>query len=269
MSARDKRGFTLVELIVVAVLGTVILLAGYSTLITNRRAYTVQRARVQGQQTLRTSADVLMGELREISLDGGDLLNIGDDFVELRAVRGFGFVCKVDYSQTPPLFRTRLLHGVISATDSAVVFAENDPELEDDDAWLSGHVTSAGPSGTSCPSGDPAWRVYVDDLGTTDSVRVGAQIRGFQRFKYGLRALDRESYLSRERPDGTVEPVVGPLGDPSRQGLEFEYFDETGAPVAAPADVEWIRVILRTPLYPVGGGRTISDSLVVQVHPRN
>lgn len=268
MNTPDRRGFTLVELIVVAVLGMVVLLAGYSTLVTNRRAYTVQRVRVQGQQALRAASDVLAGELREISVGGGDLLAIGDDFVEIRAVRGFGFVCETDYASTPPFFRIRLLTGTVGESDSVVVHADNDPDLREDDRWLSGFVSSVS-SAAACPDGNEGPAMNIEDLGGSDTVRVGAQIRAYQRFTYGLQTFEGEDFLVRERPDGAVEPVVGPLGDASRKGLEFEYFDETGAPAASASEVEWIRITLRTPLSGVGGGREISDSLVVQVHPRN
>lgn len=268
MSTSDSAGFTLVELIVVAVLGAVVLLAGYTTLLTNRRAYTVQRVRVQSQQALRSAADVLSGELREISVDGGDLLDIGDEFVEIRAVRGFGLVCETDYASSPPFFRVRLLSGTMGKNDSVVVHADNDPDLREDDRWLSGIVSNVQ-SPAPCPDGSDHPAMNIKDLSTADTVRVGAPIRAHQRFIYGLRAYDGENFLAREWPDGTVEPVVGPLGDASRKGIEFEYFDELGAPVASPSDVEWIRITLRTPLSGVGGGRELSDSLVVQVHPRN
>ena len=45
---RHRKGFTLVEMIVVIVLGSLVLLAAFTVLITNQRTYTAQNAVIQG-----------------------------------------------------------------------------------------------------------------------------------------------------------------------------------------------------------------------------
>lgn len=267
MSSRDRSGFTMIELLVVAVLGTVLLLAAYETLITNQRVYTAHSLNMEGREALRASTQVLSGELREISVDGGDLLDMGDDFITIRSVGAVAFVCVPDYATSPPTLRVREVRGRTFPDDSVLVLADNDPEIRDDDVWLRGTVSSTS-SGTSCPDGEPGRDLVIQGLGTTDSVRVGGPLRVFRRYTYSLTTIDDESYLARQRPGGPVNPVVGPLGDPSREGLSFEYFDATGAPVTSPSAVEWIQITARTPAHSVGG-REVSDSLVVRVRPRN
>ena len=44
---RDRRGFTLTELIVVTVLGALLIMAALQVLITNQRTYTAQSAQIQ------------------------------------------------------------------------------------------------------------------------------------------------------------------------------------------------------------------------------
>ena len=106
MNVSARRGFTLTELLVVVVLGAFIVSATYQVLITNSKTYTVNNARIQGQQNLRAGLDVLFGELREISTAQGDLLGMGRDTVAFRAQRTIGLVCEVDYTTTPPTLST-------------------------------------------------------------------------------------------------------------------------------------------------------------------
>ncbi|NNM03492.1 MAG: prepilin-type N-terminal cleavage/methylation domain-containing protein, partial [Gemmatimonadetes bacterium] len=89
MNVQGRRGFTLVELLVVLVLGTFILLATYQTLATNTRVYAANSARTLGQQALRAGVAVLSGELREISPREGDLIEMGPDSLRIRAQRPY------------------------------------------------------------------------------------------------------------------------------------------------------------------------------------
>ena len=88
-----QRGFSLVELLIVAVIGTLIVLAAYEVLVTNRRVFTVQNAKVQAQQSTRSAMEVLFGELREVSSEGSDILAFGPDSLAARSMREFGAVC--------------------------------------------------------------------------------------------------------------------------------------------------------------------------------
>ncbi|MCJ7629944.1 MAG: prepilin-type N-terminal cleavage/methylation domain-containing protein, partial [Longimicrobiales bacterium] len=87
MRPRARRGFTLVELLIVIVLASFLVLAIYQVLITNSRAYAVNNAQIQGQQMLRAGMDVLFGELREVSSRSGDLVTMQDDALTIRAQR--------------------------------------------------------------------------------------------------------------------------------------------------------------------------------------
>ena len=98
---------------------------------------------------------------------------------------------------------------------------------------------------------------------------MGAPIRAYELHTYQLMTINDKSYLAQRKGDGTPQPVVGPLGGPTRKGLSFEYFDASGNTTTVPADVTWIEVTLRTPISNVGQGRAVQDSMVVRVHPRN
>ena len=65
-TADNRRGFTLVELMIGAVLGAFVVGATYEIMLSGQRAYTIQTAQLQGQQTVRAGINILFSELREI-----------------------------------------------------------------------------------------------------------------------------------------------------------------------------------------------------------
>ena len=95
MKTRDRRGFTLVELMIVAVVGAMVVGATYQILLSSQRAYMIQSAQIQGRQTVRAGVDILFAELRELSRAEGDILTMGSDKIEFRAMRAFGLVCRI------------------------------------------------------------------------------------------------------------------------------------------------------------------------------
>ncbi|MCG6954807.1 MAG: prepilin-type N-terminal cleavage/methylation domain-containing protein, partial [Gemmatimonadetes bacterium] len=119
MSA-ERKGFTLVELIIVVVLGTLVLAAAMQVLVTNQRTYTAQTAQIQAQQSTRSAMDVLFGELREISARGGDLLSMSTHSLKVRAMRKFGVVCGVSTS-SPPVLTVAKVGDWFAAADSVFV----------------------------------------------------------------------------------------------------------------------------------------------------
>ena len=56
---RNRKGFTLVEMLVVTVLGALVLAAALQVLITNQRTYSAQSATIAGQQSTRIALELL------------------------------------------------------------------------------------------------------------------------------------------------------------------------------------------------------------------
>jgi prepilin-type N-terminal cleavage/methylation domain-containing protein len=272
MNTVDRRGFTLVELLTVVILGGLLVLATYQALMTNSRIYAVNNAQIQGQQMLRAGVDVLFGELREISSQEGDLVEMGADSLRVRAQREFGVACGVNYTLSPPELTVLTVGPTFKAGDSVFVFHDNDPERASDDEWFGGPVRSV--SSTTC-GGNPAQRLRLPFLATTaaafspDSVRLGAPVRGFDIFTYGAYQISGETYLGRRHhvaPD--PDPLVGPLQ--ATGGVAFRYLDTLGAVTAIDTDVAQIEVILRHQTGVRGfQNELVSDSILVRVRPRN
>ena len=199
MKTGDRRGFTLVELMIVAVVGALVIGATYQILLSSQRALTVQTAQIQGQQTVRAGLDILFSELREISRTEGDILTMGSDRIEIRAMRAFGLVCGTNATGSP--VRVQKIGRFFEDGDSVMVFADNDPDLSSDDTILSGAVSSIDTTQT-CSGADTAQSLAVPALVAaalaSDTVRLGAPVRGFTIYTYGLYSVNGDDYLARK-----------------------------------------------------------------------
>ena len=267
MKAGYRRGFTLVELMIVAVVGAMVVGSTYQIMFSSQRALTLQTARVQGQQTVRAGLDFLFAELRELSRAEGDILTMGSDEIEVRAMRAFGLVCGVDVSGSP--LRVQKVGRFFTAGDSVMVFADNDPDIASDDTILSGRIGSSVDTTQTCSGADTAQSLTVGALATAlenDTVRIGAPVRGFTVYSYGLHLLDGEYYLARTS-GGTTAPLVGPL---SSNGVSFIYTDAFGNVTTNPRAVSQIEVTLRSESRVRDPqGYPIADSLTTAIYLRN
>lgn len=268
MNAPNRRGFSLIELIIVVVLGVIVLTAVHSVLTTNLRAYTVLNSKVRSQQTIRAGSQILFAELRELSPRGGDLIHIAAQSMTVRSSSAFGIVCVAAKSAKMTVMR----YGRwIDIGDSVFVLADNDPAKTSDDVWHAALVSAVDTTATC--GGDEAQRIALKSMKgalAVDSVLLGAPVRVYQHYRYSLAPLDGSWYLARSAPSGQPEPLVGPLRSPAEGGLRIEYMDSLGATTTVPADVAQFRITLRSAPGAAGpSGEPLSDTVVTRVYARN
>lgn len=274
---RNRGGFTLVELIVVSVLGAVVLAAALQVLITNQRTYTVQSATIEGQQASRMAIEVMFNELRELSPGDGDIISMAPSSMQVRLMRRLGIACEVDVGALalPPTIRVLDNTGDdFEAGDTVLVFAENREATANDDVWLRAGVVGVDTTVT-CLGGRPAIDLEFNALSSTfasDTVRVGAPVRGFEVYEYFIQNWLTTStpYLVR-RDMRTLEswPIAGPLR-PGTQGVQFIYRDALGNITSTPTDVRQIELRIRTGnRVQTGAGASVSDSLDTWIYTRN
>lgn len=264
----ERSGFTLVELIIVTVLGALLIAASLQILITNNRTYTAQTAEIQGQQSTRAAVDILFNELREISAQGGDLISIGTHALQVRTMRKFAVTCSVS-SASPPVLTALQVGDWFSSGDSVFVFADNSTSIATDDDWIAAKVTAVDTTKT-CGSSKAQALSFSGQaaLFTADSVRTGAPIRSYVYYTYGLVTQDGETYLGRKDSGGTEVPLVGPLK--ATTGVEFAYLDSDGNATATKTNVRQIRVTIRTDSQALNSvGEPVSDSITAVVYTRN
>lgn len=274
-------GFTVVEMLIVMVLGGILLAAVYQTLRTQQQSYAHHSARIDTQRTTRTALAVLQAELREVSAAAGDLTLAHAESVSVRLPRKFAIACspdapgqKVDVWNLGPDFETG---------DSIRVFAEGEPLARSDDAWRIMKLGSIGTvSSGACVDAWPSEPVLRFNLPDDDDklldVRQGAPIRAFVRYTYGVYEMGGDGWmLGRHAPDSAAVALVGPVAPPAEHGLAFSYFDASGTELTPPLDaatratVNRIQVTVRArEPAPAGvaSGEYV-DSLTTDVYLRN
>jgi prepilin-type N-terminal cleavage/methylation domain-containing protein len=267
-----RAGFTLVELLVVAVVGGIILAGVMRILISTQQVYAVQAARMESQQSVRAGLGLLYGELREVSARGGDLVDMGNNTISVRVMRTVGVACQVSYGGVNTVTAIRTGRWFQDG-DSIFLFAENAPSRSVDDRWLQGQVGVVDTTAV-CPGGARGQVLTLPGMNgvmAVDSVRVGGLVRAFEHVTYGIYERSPDSwYLGQARPRGGWEPLVGPLRAPDSSSRLFRYLDGSGSVTAVPTAVRQIEVSLRSDSPGRGrGGQPVRDSLATRVQIRN
>ena len=286
MSILNRRGFTLVELLVALVLLGIVTTAIYRVLVNGHRTYQSQTQRIDLQQNIRAAVTILPAEFREMNAADGDIKGMWPDSVQIRAMRQFGVMCTAPVldggAVTGKFFilRNEMLTGrAFVVGDSVVVFHEGIESTRNDDGWAIGRVTLA-PSAVNCPDGRAGTRVNVDFAAfaapltnVAGAIPVGGVVRGFEVVTYkNYQASDGLWYLGMSTPTAALQPLVGPLS--GNTGLRLNYYDAAGAVTAVPTNVALIEIIVRERTaqaiqLPQGGRVTPVDSVTTRVALRN
>ena len=183
LNAESKEaGFTVVELIVVSVVGVILVMGVYQLLITQSRILTQQQETIDVQESARGGAALLAWELKSVSASGGDLYVISQDSVVLRSVRATGVICSWVEASGQSQYGLRQTSGVFTGTtnDSVMVYSVQDANWTafnvsaawtGSAAWTNTPVCFWGDSTTSAPR--PEASVQIDTLATLVNLDTG------------------------------------------------------------------------------------------------
>jgi prepilin-type N-terminal cleavage/methylation domain-containing protein len=283
----NRRGFTLIELMITLVLLSLVGVALYQAIIGVQRVSKAQVERMDVQQTTRAATYYLSNALRELDAAEGDILVADSTRIRFRAMRWTGVLCSpVALAAGNVVFVTRDailgLRGPDAAQDSILLFRDGDIGTRGDDRWLEGGLVGVTPA-TPCPDGGPGIALAVQiaaSSGGNDSALVGvtsgSPIRGYQVEDLGLWNDGTTNWVGRRtmnRGGGwtAVQPLVGPM---MARGLVFSYFDSLGVPAATRTDVATVglRVLGRSQGRARITGGTVDflrDSIITRVGLRN
>lgn len=264
-----RAGFTLIETMIVTLVGAILILSVYGVLLNQQRAYTVQAAEVSAQQTARAGMEILASELRSLSTDGGDITVMDNDTIGIRVMRKMGIACAVDY--TIPSLTVVRRGSWFRPHDSVFVYADGDEDVALDDTWIAEQISTVDTTHTCGTL--PAQQINLPAAGwafAQDSVRVGAAVRSFENVWFGLGHYQGEPYLGRWSNSSSFLPVVGPLNATAGPALQMDFYDMDGNVTALPDQVARIDIRVRseTPVD-LPNGNIVSDSLQVSVFTRN
>lgn len=268
-----RAGFTLVELLIVMLLGSLVLGAVYQTLISQQRSTRQTYAIIATQQNTRIGLELLASDLREVSATDGDIIEAGARSIRYRALRKGGIVCAVDGSGA--WIDVAEIGGSFAADDSVVIFNDGpNPNSAIDDGWTLARIQSVG-SG-SC-AGSPV-SVNVNRLSFSTAlatIQRGAPVRSFTQVGYRIVDQGTAGVLYRMQGADSVAVLDG-LRPSAQDGLRLSYWDTAGAAISYTNlssqlnRVGRIRIKLTGSL--VGGGtgnnREFTDSLVSTVFLR-
>jgi len=272
MKAR-RQGFTLVELLIVMVLGSLVLGAVYQAVITQQRATRQTYAIIETQQNTRIGLELLASDLREISATDSDLLFADARAIRYRAMRKGGIVCATDAGGA--WIDVALIGEAFAANDSVVIFNDGpNPNSASVDSWTPARITGVG-SG-SCPTTPGATTVNRLSVSVSlTGVQRGAPVRSFTHVGYRIVDDGEQGVLYRMQGADSVVVLDG-LRTIAQDGMRLMYWDT--AAVAIPYGNlssrlnEVGRIQLKLASSAVGGGtgsnRMFTDSLVTTVFLR-
>lgn len=268
-----RAGFTLVELLVVMVVGALLMGAAYEALIVQNRSYRATGAMIQGQDALRIALGVLETELREtasiggLDIGGSDILLATPDSVKIRAPRKLGFVCSVSPSEKSMIVWVE--GEFFEASDGLLIYVDNDITTYTDDRWDDALVQSVSGNTTTCltsPTGSADQKIVMVAHPLV-GVSPGAPLRAYEELTYGLFDFGGGDWgLGRRNSDGTLDLLVDGLAG-SGQGLTFEYFDVNGNSTLLPTDIQYMEISVQTD--PHQGSGTSPMTLTSTIYLRN
>jgi prepilin-type N-terminal cleavage/methylation domain-containing protein len=280
----NRRGFTLVEIMIAMTLMLIVSGAAFKLLVTTQRLSRSQAEQASLQSNVRRGSLVVLNDLRELNTvvagtaDKNDILTIAANDITYRAMRGIGFIC-----QAPTATQIRITRSGFSGfrdpqaggRDSVYVFIDGDQDIETDDTWLPVAITGVS-TATACPGAMGAGiTLTTPNTAGLVGLPVGTPIHIYEVMELKLHQADGKSWLgARSISAGeAIQPVLGPLVDGN--GFQLEYLDAAGAITADLTAIKSIRITIRGisdgAVNPgVEGSPTyVQDSLVTQVALRN
>jgi prepilin-type N-terminal cleavage/methylation domain-containing protein len=272
MTMTDRRGFTMVELMVALVLTLMVGGVTYALLVNSQRVSRSQTEHVGMQDNVRSGALIVASELREVGYDSvpaappalgpgngtnSDLLLMQSGKLWYRAWRGIGFTC------FPPADNELRLETVTymgvrqpQVNDSIAVYVERTNSTDQDDAWVHARITGPPVTTKQCTNGNNALSLPIAYEGGTIAGNVtggmvqGGPVRIFERMEMRHYQSGTQWWLGMRSLNtaGTViQPVLGPLADSTaaQSGLVFTYLNKDRNPTAVLKDVREIQVTLK------------------------
>lgn len=276
-----RGGFSMIEMLLVLVLGMMLLGAAFETMARQEQAYGLFSAVAGTQADTRLGVELLTAELREVSANGSDLWLATPDSLKFRALRKFGLICFTNKSNTQ-LTVAQIGEEPFASGDSIVIYVDQDSLQAKDDIWQFSSVSQITSTSTCGTLLGGTLGVLMPDAELTilkvggglrfDSIYPGAPVRSFENLTYRVGEWQGEKVLQRVHK-GDAAPMFGPLTE--TDGFVISYFDTLGTelttfPLSA-ADrrsVRRLRIELRAERRAGAPGRTYRDSLITEIYLR-
>jgi hypothetical protein len=265
--ARRRRGFTLIEILMVAVLAVLVLGGMMSVLVRQQRFYLGTADLLEARSQTRQAAGILPTELRALSPVGGDILSMSDDALEIQATVGSSAICAlasglVTLPPINPIMGNAVTTWAVEPAvgDTVLIFNEGPTGSMSDDSWSRHEIAFTQRRNKVCPVSTGLTTLIDSDkfsvqftvVGTlSPNITAGAPIRFLRRASYSLYAgANGKWYLGYCSPQcgpSGPDPIAGPFVPVTNGegGIQFTYLDANGAVTADPEQVAQVSVLVR------------------------
>ena len=271
-ASRRRSGVKLVELMITLVLLGIVAGGMMQIIVKQQKFYTGSSGVLGTRSNVRQGVAVLQSDLRAIrperDIYAGEMKATSLAF---REPRGSSVICAVDGAHTTIVVPPPVLSNDVGYTSWLQPPAPGDSVLVYDmgaRAWIDGagvgnYITGSQPTEGSglctglVPLLDVArgWQITLANP-LPDTVGVGSSLRFFRSARYELmQATDGDWYLGyydcnplASPQCGALSPISGPYlsKDNDPPGLNFSYFDASGAATTDPASLRRIDITLRS-----------------------
>ena len=284
---RNRKGYTLIELMVALVVLLLVTGSLYKLLVSTQRLSRAQAERVDLQSNVRTASVVIPAELRELNtVVGGlvpqnDIISMNATTIRYRAMRGIGYIC-----QAPTTGEIRVLASTWSGLrlpfavrDAGYVFYDNNSDLSSDDTWLPVIITGVNTTTANC-GGNAAYSLTIaPTVAELPGIPVLTPVRLYEVMELSLYISGGQSWLGLQSISGgelAPQPLLGPLAPAAADGLKLAYLDNGNAVTTNVNNVKSIQLTVvglsNQAIAKHGGSSQTSvvyDTLVTQVALRN
>ncbi|HJQ10521.1 MAG TPA: prepilin-type N-terminal cleavage/methylation domain-containing protein [Gemmatimonadaceae bacterium] len=250
---RDRRGFTIIELLVSFVIGLIVLASIVQMMIVQGKSYRKQREQVDVRETVREAAALLSWDLRQAAVAGSPFAVLGANSVTLRSPRGLGTIC--GKHAVLPRYALWKTAGSIQATvdDTALVYQIGKGGWNKLKITNVGTAAAMGVNACAWPGArvpDMVVEFAVTAVTDTSLIKIGAPLRSFRRVEYSEYQQNGRWWLGRKVGNAAgYEQLTGPLLAPASNGLAFTYYDTLGAVSANTNAIGSVAFTIRTESY--------------------
>lgn len=240
----DRRGFTLIEILVALAVFGVVAATMLRVLMTAQRVTTAQTVRATLQSNLRVGSLVLPNELRMLNQsDTSDILSATDSSITYLAMRGYYTLCAVPTLATSITVADSQPSGLTfgyrtpAALDSLFLFYEADTLKMSDDKWVRLRISTVTNTTCSFPVANSTAKTLTlagsgITTGTLSKYLQGSPVRVYEITRLSVFTdVSGTNWLGMCTGDiaCNLQPVIGPLA--ATNGLTLTYFDTAGTAV--------------------------------------
>ena len=272
-----REGFTLVETLIVVVLGAVVMGTIYQMIVIQEKTTRQQYAVVQTNENTQMALAVITNDLKEISARDGDVVAAESTSIQFRALRKAGVVCNRPSNSQIDVWE---LGAPFASSDSLLVFNEGpNANSANDDSWTRAVVTGTATVAVAACAANPLGANSTQRLTVAGNpftnVAAGGLVRSFIPTRYRLVDVSGRGELRRTE-SGVETAIIENLTSMSQGGLRLRYFDSTGVQIPNSSltarRTEIMRIQVKVAGEQVGHATATAkryrDSLVTQVYLR-